>query len=189
VLFLGHLGIGSWLAKPWSKRLAGGWLLLGTCLPDIIDKPLYYVHSWVSGLRGADLGLIGGPRTLGHTGILLLILALTGLAGNRRSAAIALGVATHLLLDFISDRIEFPERDSGTLQALFFPFWSNGFAVMPYHNLGEHLTHSYARITLISGELLGALLLWREWVVHKVSKKKAPSAQKAERAHEARSST
>lgn len=153
-----------------------GWLLMGTCLPDLIDKPLYYIHSWASGLRGADLGLISGPRTLGHTAIFLVVFLAVGLAGNRRSAAVALGVATHLILDFIADRIDFPDRDSGTLRALLFPFWNQGFAVMPYDNLGDHLTHSYARITLVVGELMGGLLLWREWLQRKGSFNRAGQA-------------
>ncbi|MDE2510518.1 MAG: hypothetical protein KGL74_05300, partial [Elusimicrobia bacterium] len=60
-----------------------------------------------TGRRGADLGLIAGTRSFGHT--FLFTAALAALARARRSktlAALALGSATHLLLDLITDMSE-----------------------------------------------------------------------------------
>ena len=61
----GHLGIGYKLASPWSRRLSKRLILLGTVLPDLIDKPVYYGLSWWTGKSGAALGLIDRARQVG----------------------------------------------------------------------------------------------------------------------------
>jgi membrane-bound metal-dependent hydrolase YbcI (DUF457 family) len=62
-----HLGIGGMMAKPFSKRLPLKWLLLGTLLPDLIDKPIFFGmgiiayldhHGWVRGKRGVAHSLL-----------------------------------------------------------------------------------------------------------------------------------
>jgi hypothetical protein len=83
MMIFGHLGIGLRLARPFS--VPPGWLLLGTLLPDLLDKTTYYGLSVALGARGADLGLISGTRTFGHTAAFLLLLALVG-AGSRSKA-------------------------------------------------------------------------------------------------------
>ena len=66
---LGHLGIGSRLLFSLRTRLPAGWLYLGCLLPDLIDKPLFYVPLLV---MHQQLPLITGTRTFGHTGLFLL---------------------------------------------------------------------------------------------------------------------
>ena len=108
MLPLAHMGIGSKLVNTWSKELPRWALLAGTLLPDVIDKPLYYILFAITRLNGGHLGLINNSRTVGHTAMFLL--ALTLLAVTRRSrvlAALALGVATHLMLD----KVGFDQRD------------------------------------------------------------------------------
>ena len=51
MFFFGHLGAGSRLASPFSKGLPRGLLLLGTLLPDLIDKPLFYGLLFLRGLE------------------------------------------------------------------------------------------------------------------------------------------
>src|ERR1700733_5728748 len=100
MIFFGHLGIGLKTAQPFRRDLPLKPLLLGTLLPDLIDKTLYYGLSFATGRRGAELRLISGTRTFGHT--ILFTLALGAIAARRRSktlAALALGSATHLFLD------------------------------------------------------------------------------------------
>src|SRR6185312_7307809 len=100
---LAHLGIGLELARPWRRRLPVKPLLLGTLLPDLIDKPLYYGLAWATGRRGYAIGLISGTRTFGHT--VLFAAAIAAYAAARRSkaaAAVALGCATHLILDAVT---------------------------------------------------------------------------------------
>lgn len=164
--FFGHLGIGSQIAKPLGRKLPWGAILWGTLLPDLIDKPLYYAHKFYiekSAGTGSDLGLISCSRTFGHTG--LLILALSSLAWWRRSrvvAGLALGMATHVLIDAIQDTIMgIPWREASSMLAVTWPF-SGRFAGMPFHNLGEHLASGGTPL-ILGAELVGAFLLVREW--------------------------
>jgi hypothetical protein len=177
VFFLGHLGIGLKLAQPLanglSKKGSGlpiRWILLGTLLPDLLDKPLYYGMSIATGLQGAELPLITCTRTVGHTGLLLV--AITAYAFFKKSrvwAALALGMATHLCLDNVSDRIlhsAYPvlkSAESSAFLALTFPLHGLRFGIMPFKNVGEHML-SYVSPILIGLEVLGALFLaWEYW--------------------------
>ncbi|MFI5363372.1 MAG: hypothetical protein ACHQ49_15500 [Elusimicrobiota bacterium] len=161
MLFLGHLGIGLETARPFRRGLPLKPLLLGTILPDLIDKPLYYGLSWTTGLRGAELGLISGTRTFGHT--LLFTAALAGLAAARRSkvvAALALGSAAHLLLDVVSDLCT--HSAVSPLRVLAWPLLGWRFPDYPYEGLGGHL-HHFREPFFIYAELIGAALLLLEW--------------------------
>lgn len=93
---LGHLGIGlglAWLASTrHPRRLDYRFVLLGTILPDLIDKPL-----------GAALGL--ESRLWAHTLVFLAgILAMSFVPSLAHLRWIGFGVATHLLLDLIWDQ-------------------------------------------------------------------------------------
>ena len=74
MFLLGHLGIGRELVKPFSKGLPLAGIFLGTILPDLIDKPLYYSLAVITHKWGSELGLISGTRTFGHTAAFLLLL-------------------------------------------------------------------------------------------------------------------
>jgi len=158
---LAHLGIGLELARPWRKRLPVKPLLLGTLLPDIIDKPLYYGMSWATGKRGFDIGLISGTRTFGHT--LLFTAAIAGYAAARRSkaaAAVALGCATHLVLDAITDA--FIRRADFSASVFLWPLLGWRFPGFTYSNLGEHLGE-FRQPFFLYAELIGALCLFAHW--------------------------
>jgi hypothetical protein len=89
MLFLAHAGIGEKLVSPWSRRLPAtmvAWVVLGTLLPDFVDKPHYYALSWATGMRGEALGLICGTRTIGHTALFTLAIALGGWFTRSRAA-------------------------------------------------------------------------------------------------------
>jgi hypothetical protein len=159
----GHLGIGLKLVEPWNKGLSRRYILLGAILPDLIDKPLYYGLSLITGRSGAALGLFGGTRTVGHAAILTV--AIAGLASVRRSrllAALSLGMASHLLLDGVGDLIILG-RDQLSMGWLLWPFpgWQN--PIDPTRSLLEHLL----RITqpyFLWTELIGfSLLAWEAW--------------------------
>jgi membrane-bound metal-dependent hydrolase YbcI (DUF457 family) len=168
MIFFGHLGIGSKLASPWSRDLPVAPLLLGTILPDLIDKSLYYSLCLITGKRGVELGLISGTRTLGHTAIFMLVLA--GIAFFKRSkwfAALALGVATHLLLDNVSDTFRiytdpFGSHERPALIALLWPFYQWQFAVSPFMGLKDHLGRSMTAFN-IGAEIVGVLILAWDW--------------------------
>ena len=43
---LGHVGIGTRVLGGLRQRLPARWLILGCLLPDLIDKPLFYLLLW-----------------------------------------------------------------------------------------------------------------------------------------------
>ena len=163
MLFLGHLGIGAKIARPWTHGLKLRWVLLGTVLPDLIDKPLYYALSWTTGKRAAELGLLSCTRTLGHTGALLIAITLISvLVRSRAGAALAIGVATHLLLDNVGDRI-LGHLPSSAYMALIFPLRGFEFGIQPTHDWREHFLSQLNLYSLVT-ELLGFLCLtWGYW--------------------------
>src|SRR4051794_22276899 len=92
---LGHMGIGRALIRPWQRHLPVVAFFVGTLLPDIIDKPLYHFHL---------LGPMPATRMVGHTGLLVLAIALLAWFTHVRSVmAVAAGMATHLALDCLMD--------------------------------------------------------------------------------------
>ena len=154
------MGIGSALARPLARGLEKRWVLLGTLLPDLIDKPLYYGLSLVTGRVGADIGLISCTRTFGHTGLLLALLVAASLRSRSRVLlALALGMATHGPLDIALDVLSGP-GPSSAIVAFLFPLQGVGFAAMPYRSPIEHLGGLLDPAHLVS-EVLGlALLFW-----------------------------
>jgi LexA-binding, inner membrane-associated putative hydrolase len=163
---LGHLGIGSFLAARRVRAEQLAWLFAGAVLPDVIDKPLYYALVLATGRRGAELGLISGTRTFGHT--LLFAVALWLLVPRRIGTPLFLGLATHLFLDQLGDvaRSIFPalgtHRPPGTITAIFFPLLGLRFPVSPYHSAMEHV-QSLENAYVIAGEAIGAALLVWQW--------------------------
>ncbi|MDS0300715.1 metal-dependent hydrolase [Halogeometricum sp. S1BR25-6] len=82
--FVTHLAVGALLGR-WS-RLPVPWVVAGTALPDVVDKPL------------AMLGVVDLYHTVGHTALLAplaVVAALLSSAGR----ALAVGWASHLFLD------------------------------------------------------------------------------------------
>ena len=174
MFLLGHLGFGLRTARPFRRGLPLKPLLLGTLLPDLIDKPLYYGLSLATDRRGVALGLISGTRTFGHT--LLFTASLAGLAAARRSklfAALALGAATHLFLDVVSDA--FTRRADFSLRVLVWPLMGWRFPGSLYSNLGEHLGQFHEPFFFYA-ELAGGLLLLAEWrKARRLSSARSPS--------------
>jgi len=163
MFLFGHLGIGNALTKPWAKQLSLKWILLGTILPDLMDKPLFYSIAFISGGASAASELISGTRTFGHTAIALS--AVTFLAFLRKSkllAALALGITSHFILDGVSEEL-LSQHPSLFPQVLFWPLFGKQFPVYPYHGLLDHLS-IWERPVLLYGELVGALLLGIEFL-------------------------
>jgi membrane-bound metal-dependent hydrolase YbcI (DUF457 family) len=157
----GHLGIGLQVARPLRRDLPVKPLLFGTLLPDLIDKSLYYGLSFATGRRGYDLGLISGTRTFGHT--ILFTATLGIIAAARRSkglAAVALGCATHLVLDVVTDI--FTRRTDYSMRVLAWPLLGWQFPGYAYSGLREHLGQ-YHEPFILYAEIIGAALLFVEW--------------------------
>ena len=163
---LGHLGIGSWVAARRVRADQVAWLLFGTLLADLVDKPLYYALVLATGRRGAELGLITGTRTFGHT--LLLVVALWLLLPRRIGTPLALGMITHLGLDELGDVLGLfaptvgTRPHPGTITAILFPFLGLRFPVSPFHSALEHLA-SLSNGYVLGGEIAGAALLAWQW--------------------------
>lgn len=177
----GHLGIGSKLASPLSRKLIYGWLLLGTLLPDLIDKTLYYSLAIFTGKLGSELGLISCTRTFGHTALFVFLLAL--FATVRKSAplaSLALGVASHLVLDGFQDywtyRVLHSQGESSLLLAILFPFYKSHFSVMPYDSFFDHLKSVNQPILLVT-EGIGIMILIWDW---RIKKKRTKSPHRNE---------
>ena len=164
---LGHLGIGYQIAKPVTNRLPKVFVLLGTLLPDLIDKPLYYALVFFTGKTSRELGLISCTRTIAHTAIFLFfLLVIAWLKKSKIFAALSVGVATHLLLDsvqdyyfnhFIEDLSLSKGDPSSSLMALVFPYFGQ-FAEMPFDSIQDHLKSGSRSFTLL-GEVIGFILL------------------------------
>jgi hypothetical protein len=163
---LGHLGIGSWAAARRVRAEQIGWLLCGTLVADLVDKPLYYGLVIATGRRGAELGLITGTRTFGHT--LLLVAVLWLLLPRRIGTPLALGMTTHLGLDELGDVLGLfvpalgTRPHPGTITAILFPFLGLRFPVSPFHSALEHLA-SLSNAYVVAGEIAGAALLCWQW--------------------------
>jgi hypothetical protein len=156
VFALGHLGIGKKLAarpyrafSPAARRA----FFLGALLPDLIDKPLFYIPFWVSGRRGE---LLSGTHLFAHTGLFLLALAAAAwLTRADAMRAVVIGVATHFILDCVGL--------SMGLGTLLWPLFGWRFPAYPFRNVGQHLATVLNPITL-AGELVGgAILAWDYW--------------------------
>ena len=155
---LGHVGIAKKLAarpyrhfSPVDKRA----FFVGALLPDLIDKPLYYASAWLTGKRGAAVGIISGTHLFAHTGLFLVVLALAALVSRSKpTRALALGVATHLALDVVGLSLN--------LRTLLWPLLGWRFPSYPFRHLTEHLATILRPVTF-AGEALGAAILWWDW--------------------------
>src|SRR3954462_13213388 len=84
VFALGHLGLGKALAgRPYRRfsSIEKRAFFLGALLPDLIDKPLFYLPFWLTDGRSAAGGILSGTHLWAHTGLFLLALALAGRIG------------------------------------------------------------------------------------------------------------
>jgi LexA-binding, inner membrane-associated putative hydrolase len=164
MFIFGHLGFGWKIAQPVSqKRYSVPWILLGTLLPDLIDKPIYYGSSWLTGKNGAELGIFAGTRTIGHTGLflcLLIFLAYRFKDGKARVAlqSLCIGVSTHLLLDNLGDALRLMSSDN--LRVFAWPLSGFQFPSYPYTGVKNHLSILTEPYFFITEGLGAAILLW-----------------------------
>jgi LexA-binding, inner membrane-associated putative hydrolase len=154
VFALGHLGLGKRIAaRPYRRfspveRRA---FFVGALLPDLIDKPLFYIPLWLTGRRGAAAGLLTGTHLFAHTALFLVALVVAALITRAAPLrAVAIGVATHFLLDCVGLSLG--------LGTLLWPLFGWHFPFYPFSNLGQHLATVLNPVTL-AGELCGAAIL------------------------------
>jgi hypothetical protein len=156
VFALGHLGLGKRIAARPYRRFSSverRAFFLGALLPDLIDKPLFYLPFWLTGRRG---DFLSGTHLFAHTLLFLLVLALAArLTRWLPVRALAIGVATHFVLDVVGL--------SMGLRTLLWPLFGWHFPVYPFRNLGEHLSTILSPVTLAGEVLGGAILCWDWW--------------------------
>lgn len=162
---LGHLGLGKKLAtRPYRRfsRAEKRAFFLGTLLPDLIDKPLFYLPFWITGRRSE---LLSGTHLFAHTGLFLLVLLVAALVTRSLPLrALAIGVTTHFILDFVGLSMD--------LRTLLWPAFGWHFPAYPFRNLGQHLSTVLNPVTL-TGELVGAAILW--WDYRHAQRRRAPA--------------
>ena len=135
---------------PWTERLDDRALVVGSMLPDIVDKPLALFLAPT--LVGHSL------RNYGHTlvfAVLVLAVAivLAALMKRRWPVVLALASAGHLVLDMMwfSHRI------------LFWPFTTPNFSPRYIHEWGPH-----SDLTYLGAEILGLIIIC--WVAFRLIK-------------------
>jgi membrane-bound metal-dependent hydrolase YbcI (DUF457 family) len=136
---LAHLGIGSAMTRLLPAKLQFRWVLAGTLLPDLIDKPAFLL------LRDP------GKRGFAHT--LLFLALLAAISGWRRSQtlwSVTAGTATHLVLDMASKSTAGMATNAGSLQVLFWPLLGWSFPT---------LSHGMHGVEIWSFEAAGLALL------------------------------
>jgi hypothetical protein len=129
------------------------WILFGTLLPDLIDKPVFLLLS----RHFHEAGWEAGKRGFAHTLVFLVFLAL--LSRRRESPAlwaVTAGTATHLALDVISKSTEGTSTAVGSLRVLFWPLAGWSFPT---------LSHGMHGIEIWIFEMIGlGLLVLQFWV-------------------------
>lgn len=159
MLPLGHMGIGILMASPLIIGLSMRWVLLGTVLPDLIDKTLYY------GSELFHLNWVQGTRTLGHTGILLFLIGGVGVyRGSARWVAVSIGMVTHLILDVLGDSFELFDQ-AATVKAILYPLLGTGFNALKPVSVASHVALSMRTYYVWTSELLGVFLLFIYYIL------------------------
>jgi hypothetical protein len=148
----GHIGFGRLLIGSRGRALPFLPLLIGMLLPDLIDKPLYYVHI---------SSFISCTRTFGHTGLFAaLVLCAAAIRRSSTLLAVGLGIATHLGLDCAMDMLSHDAQSAVT--ALTWPFLDRHFSVLNM-SMADHLRRIFVTPVMIT-ELIGFTIVAWEYL-------------------------
>lgn len=149
---LGHLGIGRAIIGSRGRTLPFLPLAVGMLLPDVIDKPLYYAHL---------TDFVSCTRTFGHTGLLVAVMLVAGIAAGARAwVALAVGAATHAVLDGALDLLS--RERSSTWIAFTWPFLEGRFYAYPFKSPIDQI-RNLVKLPVILSEIGGMLWLWWEF--------------------------
>ncbi len=174
MLPFGHLGIGSQLAAPWARGLSKKALLIGTLIPDLIDKPLFYGFKFF-GPKLPNFLVPPGTRTLGHTALFLVLwMTLALIKKSKRLKALTLGAASHLFLDATLDLAIPPYT---LCPVIYWPWAGWHFPVAPFQTVTEHF-HRSLHPLLLGCEIIGVLLLMLPVISNRSSKDPKRANQK-----------
>lgn len=159
MLPLGHMGIGIVMLWPLVSSLSVRWVFLGTLLPDLIDKPLFYGATFLQQQFGFEIFRVPGTRTAGHTGIFLFLIMVMGFrVKSAPLMAISLGMVSHLILDVMGDSLELFDQ-AATAKAILYPFLGTDFSSVKPPTVATHLADSVRTYYVWTSEVLGSVLL------------------------------
>lgn len=129
--------------------------MFGTILPDLMDKPLYYLALAV----GHPLTeIIPGTRTIAHTGMFLFLVLIAALIyRNKDWLALSLGLFTHFVLDAygVADH---GTSVNGLMHLLFWPFYGYDFPSLEGVN-NEAFWKTFIEQPQFYAEVLGGLIV------------------------------
>ncbi len=146
----GHLAVGYLLSRRGGPpRVASRILpaLLGTLVPDLVDKPAMWI------------GLTPYGRTVGHSAIVWAALSLAwAVAFWRRSSAagtvagfVLLGALSHLVIDLVDDIAEGLERSGYVFSAWFgWPFTNPDMWNIRSPHVLEPMAHAVTTLELVT---------------------------------------
>ncbi len=161
MFILGHLGFGVYFGKKIFSHLSSKkifYLLSGSLLPDLIDKPLFFFlknqWSWIS-----------GTRTFGHTFIFVFSLYLVGKIFKKENWKIlSFACFLHIFFDHFIDIFNIDSDFSiysNRIAGMFWPFLGNRFLIYDFKNIEEYL-FSKVRILNYILEVFGLFLIYKE---------------------------
>ena len=154
MFIFGHLGFGQFIARPWHQRLSWWGVAIGSLLPDLVDKPLFYLLPQ----------FYGGSRLYGHTLIFLCNVSLLGLSlHSKRWISVAIGIATHLLIDNLGDPLHVENSTDASIRTLLWPLFGWRFPDALRLDLDSQVHRMFSPYFLTT-ELIGLSLLgWFIW--------------------------
>jgi membrane-bound metal-dependent hydrolase YbcI (DUF457 family) len=145
------MGFGVLMAQPFKKKISSltPAFLVGTLLPDLLDKPLFYLFK----------DHVLGTRSYGHTFLFLLFwIAIGFYLKSVFFKAMAYGVFTHFVLDYVGDALFSADRIVFNNRILFWPFQGVEFPeslYLTFHEQINRFSNSYTFWT----ETIGFILL------------------------------
>ncbi len=150
MLAFGHMGFGALMVRPFKNQIkVSPAFLVGCLLPDILDKPLFYLFQ----------SHVLGTRSYGHTFLFLLFWVVYGFYSKSLFfAALAYGVFTHLVLDYAGDAIFSSDRVVFNNRIFFWPIRGLKFPETIYLTFHEQISRFSNNYTFWT-ELIGFILL------------------------------
>jgi membrane-bound metal-dependent hydrolase YbcI (DUF457 family) len=178
MFLFGHLGFGLALAKPVEKTIApirafgaqiemqrAFWLLaLGALLPDLFDKPIFYLSHHQA----------AGTRLLGHSLIFLINFILFSIWRKSRTLAlISIGLATHLLIDNLGDAMVLQNSVERNCRIVFWPLLGWTFPPTPYLTFSSQLHRLASPYFMVTESIGVCLFLYFAYSVYRPRRSKA----------------
>ena len=153
MLALAHMGIGSAMVRTLKPSPKVSYLFVGTLLPDLIDKPLFWSLNWLRVHHFFYFNFtswIPGTRTFAHTFLFFLILLIFSVKFKKSNLnVLSWGVFSHLLLDALEGILAGKNHFITFMKGALFPIFEFKFYSFPHHGIRDHLLSKLSTTTLI----------------------------------------